>query len=208
MRRWLRPALWVLVIAPIPVIVALFVLGDLGANPIREVEHMTGEWALRFLAASLAVTPLMRLTGAGWLVAERRFLGLAAFFWALGHLLVYTVLDWFFDWPEIWKDILKHWYVTLGMLAFLLMIPLALTSTKASIKRLGGKRWTALHRLVYVSAVAACLHFFWAVKKDVSEPILYAAVVAALLASRLVWRGGRRSSVRSGPGSAATEPAG
>ena len=208
MRRWLRPALWVAVIAPIPVIVAFFFLGQLGANPIREVEHMTGEWALRFLAASLAITPLMRITGAGWLVAERRFLGLAAFFWALGHLLVYTVLDWFFDWHEIWKDILKHWYVTLGMLAFLLMIPLALMSTKASIRRLGGRRWTQLHRLVYVSAVAACLHFFWAVKKDVSEPILYAAVVAALLASRLVWRGGRRPSVRSGPGSAATEPAG
>jgi sulfoxide reductase heme-binding subunit YedZ len=208
MRRWLRPALWVLVIVPVPVIVAFFFLGKLGANPIREVEHMTGEWALRFLAASLAVTPLMRITGAGWLVAERRFLGLAAFFWALGHLLVYTVLDWFFDWHEIWKDILKHWYVTLGMLAFLLLIPLALTSTKASIRRLGGKRWTRLHQLVYVSVAAACLHFFWAVKKDRSEPILYASVVAALLASRLVWRGGRRPSVRSGPGSAATEPTG
>jgi sulfoxide reductase heme-binding subunit YedZ len=208
MRRWLRPASWVAVIAPIPVIVAYFFLGKLGANPIREVEHMTGEWALRFLAASLAVTPLMRLTGAGWLVAERRFLGLAAFFWAVGHLLVYTVLDWFFDWHEIWKDILKHWYVTLGMLAFLLMIPLALTSTKASIKRLGGKKWNALHRLVYVSVAAACLHFFWAVKKDRSEPILYGTVVAVLLASRLIWRGGRRPSVRSGLGSAATEPTG
>ncbi len=193
MRRWIRPALWVLVLAPAPAIVAMFLLNKLGANPIREVEHETGKWALRFLAGSLAVTPLMRITGAGWLVAERRFLGLAAFFWALTHLLVYTVLDWFFDWHEIWKDILKHWYVTLGMAAFLLLIPLALTSTKASIRRLGGKRWTQLHRLVYVSVILACLHFTWAVKKDISEPILYGAIVAALLAFRLVWRGGRRS---------------
>jgi sulfoxide reductase heme-binding subunit YedZ len=207
-RRLIRPALWLLVLLPAPVIVAQLLLNKLGANPIREVEHMTGEWALRFLAASLAVTPLMRLTGWGWLVAQRRFLGLSAFFWALGHLLVYTVLDWFFDWHEIWKDIVKHWYVTLGMLAFLLMIPLALTSTKSSIRRLGGQRWTQLHRLVYVSVIAACFHFLWAVKKDIAEPILYMAIVAALLAFRLVWRGGRRSSVRSEPGSAATKPAG
>jgi sulfoxide reductase heme-binding subunit YedZ len=203
-RRFIRPALWLLVLVPAPAIAAMLLLNQLGANPIREVEHMTGEWALRFLIASLAVTPLMRLTGWGWLVAQRRFLGLAAFFWALGHLLVYTVLDWFFDWPEIWKDIVKHWYVTLGMLAFLLMIPLALTSTKASIRRLGGKRWTQLHKLVYISVIAACFHFAWAVKKDISEPILYGAVAAALLATRLVWRGGRRPSVRSESGNSAT----
>jgi sulfoxide reductase heme-binding subunit YedZ len=193
LRRFLRPALWLLVILPIPVIAAQLLLDRLGANPIKEVEHMTGEWALRFLIASLAVTPLMRVTGWGWLVAQRRFLGLAAFFWALLHLSVYTVLDWFFDWHEIWKDILKHLYITLGMLAFVLLVPLALTSTKASIRRLGGQRWTRLHALVYVSVIAACFHFLWAVKKDIAEPILYGTITVVLLALRLVWRGTKRS---------------
>jgi methionine sulfoxide reductase heme-binding subunit len=196
-RRVIRPSLWLLVLVPAPVIAAQLIFDQLGANPIREVEHLTGEWALRFLIGSLAVTPLIRITGWGWLIAQRRFLGLAAFFWAIGHLSVYLVLDWFFDWPEIWKDILKHLYITLGMLAVTLMIPLALTSTKASIRRLGGRTWTRLHALVYVSVVAACLHFFWAVKKDVTEPILYGTVVALLFAARGVWRGPRRPTQRT-----------
>jgi sulfoxide reductase heme-binding subunit YedZ len=115
-------------------------------------------------------------------------LGLAAFFWAMGHLSVYIVLDQFFDWPEIVKDILKHLYITVGMLAFVLMIPLALTSTKSSIRRLGGRRWTQLHRLVYLSAVAGCVHYLWAVKKDLAEPLLYAAVFLVLFGLRLVVR--------------------
>ena len=130
----------------------------------------------------------MGLTGWGWLLAQRRFLGLATFFWAIGHLSVYTVLDQFFDWPAIAEDILKRIYITLGMLAFVLMIPLAVTSTKASIRRLGGKRWNQLHRLVYLSAVAGCVHFLWAVKKDLAEPILYAAIFAVLFALRLMLR--------------------
>ena len=188
LRRLIRPALWLLVIVPAIVLVAQLLLNQLGAEPIESLEHASGEWALRLLAASLAVTPLMRLTGWGWLVAQRRFLGLAAFFWAMGHLSVYIVLDQFFDWPEIVKDILKHLYITVGMLAFVLMIPLALTSTKSSIRRLGGQRWTQLHRLVYLSAVAGCVHFLWAVKKDLAEPILYAAIFAVLFALRLMLR--------------------
>lgn len=187
-RRLIRPALWLLVIVPAIVLVAQLLLDQLGAEPIEALEHASGEWALRLLAASLAVTPLMRLTGWGWLVAQRRFLGLATFFWAMGHLSVYIVLDQFFDWPEIVKDVLKHLYITVGMLAFVLMIPLALTSTKWSIRTLGGKRWTQLHRLVYVSAVAGCVHYLWAVKKDLAEPILYAAVFAVLFALRLILR--------------------
>jgi sulfoxide reductase heme-binding subunit YedZ len=143
---------------------------------------------LRLLAASLAVTPLMRVTGWGWLVGQRRFLGLATFFWALGHLSVYIVLDQFFDWSAIGQDILKRLYITVGMLAFVLMIPLALTSTKAAIRRLGGKRWNRLHRLVYVTAVAGCVHFLWAVKKDREEPILYAAVFVVLFVLRVALR--------------------
>jgi len=187
-RRLIRPALWLLVIVPAIALVAQLLLDQLGAEPIEVLEHASGKWALRLLAASLAVTPLMRLTGWGWLVAQRRFLGLATFFWAMGHLSVYIVLDQFFDWPEIVKDVLKHLYITVGMLAFVLMIPLALTSTKWSIRTLGGKRWTQLHRLVYVSAVAGSVHFLWAVKKDLAEPMIYAAVFAVLFALRLILR--------------------
>ena len=187
-RRLIRPALWLLVIVPAIVLVAQLLLDQLGAEPIEALEHASGKWTLRFLAGSLAITPLLGLTGWGWLLAQRRFLGLATFFWAIGHLSVYTVLDQFFDWPAIAEDILKRIYITLGMLAFVLMIPLAVTSTKASIRRLGGKRWNQLHRLVYLSAVAGCVHFLWAVKKDLAEPILYAAIFAVLFALRLMLR--------------------
>jgi len=187
-RRAIRPALWALVLLPAPVLIAQLLLDQLGADPIDKLERLTGEWALRFLIASLAVTPLMRLTGWGWMVAQRRFLGLAAFFWAVGHLSVYTVLDWFFDWQEILKDVTKHLYITLGMAAFLIMVPLALTSTKASIRKLGGARWNKLHALVYLSVIAACLHFVWAVKQDITEPLIYSGIAALLLAFRVVWR--------------------
>ena len=187
-RRGLRPALWLLVVLPAPLLVAQLLLDRLGANPIEELEHATGGWALRFLIASLAVTPLLRLTGWGWLVRERRFLGLAAFAWTVIHLSVYTVVDWFFDWSEIWKDIRKHLYITLGMLAFVLLVPLALTSTQGAIRRLGGARWRSLHRLVYVAVLAGCLHYLWAVKQDVTMPVIYAGITVALLAFRGIRR--------------------
>ena len=199
-RRLIRPALWLVVIVPAVVLAAQLLLDQLGAEPIEALEHASGEWTLRLLAASLAVTPLMRFTGWGWMVAQRRFLGLAAFFWAIGHLSVYIVLDQFFDWPAIGEDILKRLYITLGMLAFVLMIPLALTSTKAAIRKLGGKRWTLLHRLVYVSAIAGCIHFLWAVKKDPTEPIIYIAVFVVLFALRFIVR-------KPGPRSARPAPA-
>lgn len=195
-RRWIRPALWAFVIFPLPWMVVRLLLNQLGADPIDRLERESGQWALRMLIASLTVTPLMKITGWGWLVAQRRFLGLAAFFWIIGHLTVYTVLDWFFDWAEIYKDVTKHLYITLGMGAFVLLIPLALTSTKASIRRLGGVKWNRLHSLVYVSVILACFHFVWAVKKDISEPILYGAIVALLLGFRLVLWLTRRSHSR------------
>ncbi len=198
-RRFIHPFLWAVVLLPIVGIGVQGLTGGLGANPIRSLEHATGEWALRFLAACLAVTPLLKLTGWGWLVAERRFLGLAAFYWAFGHLSVYIGLDMFFDVSDIVEDVLKHLYITAGMLAFLLMLPLALTSTKGWIRRLGGRKWNALHRLVYVAAVAACVHFFWGVKKDLEEPILYASVFALLFALRLVWWQRKRAAIRSEP---------
>ncbi len=187
-RRWIRPALWVLVVAPIAWMVARGVMGDLGANPIERLEDETGRWTLRLLAGSLAVSPLVSLTRWGWLIRERRFLGLAAFAYAVLHLNVYIGLDNFFDVNDIVKDVLKHLYVTVGMTAFLLLVPLAITSTKGWIRRLGGKRWNRLHRLVYVAATAGCIHFLWAVKKDKTEPILYATVFVGLFALRFVRR--------------------
>ncbi len=185
-RRWIRPALWALAVLPLPGLVVMYLTGGLGAEPIEAAEKYTGEWVLRLLAGSLAVTPLMRLTDWGWLISQRRFLGLAAFYWALGHLCMYIGLDMFFDWSDMVEDVLKHLYITVGMIALLLMVPLAITSTKGWIKRLGGRRWNLLHRLVYVSAIAGCIHYIWGQKKDIEEPLMYTAVFVVLLALRLV----------------------
>ena len=190
-RRWLRPALWMLVLIPAVWLVARGVMSDLGANPIERIEDETGQWTLRLLAASLAVTPLITLTRWGWLIRERRFLGLAAFWYAVLHLSTYIGLDNFFDVDDIVKDVLKHLYVTVGMAAFLLLLPLAITSTKGWIRRLGGHRWNVLHRLVYVAAVAGCVHFLWSVKKDITEPLLYSAVFFVLFALRFLRRPAR-----------------
>jgi methionine sulfoxide reductase heme-binding subunit len=159
---------------------------DLGANPIERITHFTGDWALRFLLASLAVTPLRRLLGWNGLVAYRRMLGLFAFFYAVLHLGTFVVLDHFFDWQEIVADVYKRPYVTAGMTAFACLLPLAFTSTRGWIRRLG-RRWTQLHRLAYVAAVAAVVHYWWLVKADVRKPLWYAAVLAALLAVRLAY---------------------
>lgn len=207
LRRFVRPLLWVVVLAPaIWGVYALFT-GGLGANPIEELEHYTGEWTLRLLAGTLAITPLVRLTGWGWLVPQRRFLGLAAFFWALGHFMVYAGVDMFFDIGDIVEDVVERLYITIGMLALLLLVPLALTSTKASIRRMGGRNWNRLHRLVYVSAIAGCIHYLWAVKKDTTEPIFYIAIFAVLLGSRLVMRRPlRRRAVETTPAESVTPP--
>jgi sulfoxide reductase heme-binding subunit YedZ len=162
--------------------------GRLGANPISEVTKETGTWTLRFLAITLAVTPLRRLTGWNALVRYRRMLGLFAFFYGTLHFLTYIWLDQFFDFPGIVKDVGKRPFITAGFSAFVLLVPLAVTSTAGWIRRLGGKRWQALHRLVYVSATLGVLHYWWLVKADVSRPLAYGAIVAALLAARLVFR--------------------
>ncbi len=190
-RRLIRPALWILAFLPVATIgYAIFFTG-LGANPIKEIEHLTGRWALRFLAGSLAVTPIIRLTGWGWLIPQRRFLGLTCFVWVCIHLSMYLGLDMELNLHDIVADVTKHLYITFGMLTFLLLLPLALTSTKASIKRMGGKKWQRLHRLVYVAAVTATIHYLWAVKKDTFVPILYFGIFAVLLGARLIWRRGR-----------------
>ncbi len=162
--------------------------GSLGVNPVEKITHETGQWTLRLLLATLAVTPLRRIAGWPELIRFRRLLGLAAFCYATLHLFTYLWLDQFFDWNAIARDIAKRRFITAGMLSFALLLPLAFTSTRAWIARLGGARWQRLHRLVYPAAAAGVIHFWWLVKSDIREPALYAAILAALLAARLVWR--------------------
>jgi sulfoxide reductase heme-binding subunit YedZ len=163
----------------------------LGANPIEVVTHTTGLWTLRLLAVTLAVTPLRKVLHVPSLIRFRRMLGLFAFFYGVLHLLTYVWLDQFFDVHSIAKDVAKRPFITVGFAAFVLMVPLAVTSTRRMIQRLGGKRWQRLHRLVYVSATAGVVHFLWLVKRDKSEPAMYAAILAILLGYRVtawLWR--------------------
>jgi sulfoxide reductase heme-binding subunit YedZ len=198
--RWLKPALFVLCLVPAAwVIWALYsdfarTTSFLGANPITEAEHFTGKWTLRFLIVTLSITPLRRLTGWNWLVRYRRMFGLFAFSYAALHLSMYIGVDMFFDFGDIVHDVVKHPYITIGMAAFLLLIPLAVTSTNAMVRRLGGARWRSLHRLVYVVAVLGVIHFWWAVKKDITEPLIYAFIFGVLFVARIIWMaGGRRA---------------
>ena len=180
----------------------------LGANPIEKITHSTGDWTLTFLLITLAITPLRKLTRQYWLISWRRMLGLFAFFYGTLHLMTYVWLDKFFDVHEMIADILKRRFITAGMTAFALMIPLAITSTKWSIRKLGGKRWQALHRLIYFSAAAGVIHYIWLVKADLKKPLEYATVlgvllfyrIAAWLLSRSGGRDERGSSVESGTG--------
>ncbi|MFL5488380.1 MAG: sulfite oxidase heme-binding subunit YedZ [Gemmatimonadaceae bacterium] len=157
----------------------------LGANPIREAEIFTGLWALRFLAMTLAVTPVRELLGIGALAKYRRMFGLFTFFYACIHLSMWVGVDWFFDWRAMGGEIVKHKYILIGMTTFVLLLPLALTSTNASVRRLGGAQWSRLHRLVYVCAITGTVHYLWAVKKDTLFPLIYLVVFAALLGFRL-----------------------
>src|SRR5450432_4802934 len=162
----------------------------LGANPIEKITHATGDWTLRFLLITLAVTPLRKLLGVPALIRFRRMLGLFAFFYACLHFTTYIWLDKFFDLSEMWKDIAKRKFITVGFAAFLLLIPLAVTSTTGWIRRLGGKRWQALHRLIYVSAIAGIIHYLWLVKADIRKPLIYGAILAVLLLYRIaIWIG-------------------
>jgi sulfoxide reductase heme-binding subunit YedZ len=158
-------------------------------EPLASITHGTGDWALYFLCITLSVTPLRRLTGANWLIKLRRMFGLFAFFYAFLHFLTFLWFDHFFDLAEMWKDVLKRPFITVGFIAFVLLLPLAATSTNAMVRRLGGKRWFALHRLVYVIAPLAILHFWWmkSGKHDFAQPILFGVIVALLLGVRLYW---------------------
>jgi sulfoxide reductase heme-binding subunit YedZ len=160
---------------------------NLGANPIQAITWETGVWTLRFVAATLAITPLRRLTGWNWLIKFRRMLGLFAFFYGTLHFFTWFWLDQFFDWNGMVKDVLKRPFITVGFTAFVLMIPLALTSTTGWIRRLGGKRWNRLHQLIYVTAILGVVHYYWLVKADTQRPIRYGVIIGILLLARLVY---------------------
>jgi len=189
-RRWswriAKAAIFLACLTPLLLLSWWTVTDQLSANPIEDITHHTGDWTLRFLMITLAVTPVRRLTRWGNVIRFRRMFGLFAFFYGSLHLMTYLWLDQFFDMAGIIKDIAKRPYVTVGFTGFVLMIPLAVTSTRKWIGRLGGKRWQMLHRLIYVSAVAGVLHYLWLVKADTLRPVRYGMLLAVLLGFR-VW---------------------
>ena len=172
-------------LGPLAYLVVKALQNDLGANPVEFVTHATGDSALIFLLCSLAITPLRKIANLPDLIRFRRMLGLYAFFYASLHLLTFVGLDHHFHWVEVLPDVYKRPFVTAGFTAWLLMVPLALTSTAWSIRKLGGKRWNLLHRLVYFSAIAGVVHYWWLVKKDITDPAIYAVILTVLLGYRL-----------------------
>jgi sulfoxide reductase heme-binding subunit YedZ len=211
--RWTKAAVFVLCLAPFAHLAAVLfacleqpdmtgalwriLVPSLPPNPLDFFTHLTGDWTLRFLVITLAITPLRKLLGLPDLIRFRRPLGLFAFFYGCLHLLTYLWFDKLFDFHEIWKDVARRRFITVGFAAFVLMVPLAVTSTKGWIRRLGGKRWQLLHRLIYVTACAGVVHYYWLVKSDIRLPVLYATLVAALLLYRLVMSAMRRMRERT-----------
>jgi sulfoxide reductase heme-binding subunit YedZ len=207
--KWAKVFVFALGLAPLGVLLWRAYRHELTANPLEFIQHATGDWTLRFLVFTLAVTPLRKQLRLPELIRFRRMLGLFVFFYACLHFSTYIVFDKFFDVAEMWKDVAKRRFITLGFAAFLLLIPLAITSTAGWIRRLGGKRWQALHRAVYVSAVCGVVHYYWLVKSDVRKPVFYGALVGILLVWRAVQRVAKRGQsapmetaeavVRAGP---------
>lgn len=182
--------LFILALLPFIRLVSFVFLDKLGANPVEFITRNTGDWTLYFLCMTLAVTPLRKLLHMPWLIRCRRMLGVYAFFYAFLHFMTFLWFDHFFDVAEMWKDVIKRPFITIGFIAFVLLIPLAATSTNGMIKRLGGKRWQWLHKLIYLIVPLGVLHYFWmkAGKHDFSQPVLFGLIVAGLLMIRLWWR--------------------
>ncbi len=185
---WIKGAVFVAALIPLARMVYLTVTGQL-VDPLEFITRGTGDWTLYFLSLTLAVTPLRKLSGWNWLIKLRRMLGLYTFFYGFLHFMTFLWFDHFFDLAEMWKDVLKRPFITVGFIAFVLLIPLAVTSTNGMIKRLGGKRWQWLHRLIYVIAPLALLHFWWmkAGKHDFGQPILFIVIIGTLLLMRVWW---------------------
>ncbi len=193
----LKQIIFLLALVPLLRLIILGVEGDLGANPIEFITRASGDWTLYFLCLTLSITPLRKLTGLNWLLKLRRMLGLFTFFYACLHFTTFIWFDHFFDLDEMWTDVKKRPFITVGFSAFVLLIPLAITSHKAMVRWLG-RRWQTLHRLVYLIAVLAILHFWWmrAGKHNFAKPLLFGAIIALLLGIRLVmrWRDARAAS--------------
>ena len=183
--KWTKAAVFLLCLLPLASLGWRALHNGLTANPIEFITHATGDWTLRFIVITLAITPFRRLLGLPDLIRFRRMFGLFAFFYGCLHFTTYIWLDKFFALAEMWKDVSKRPYITMGFLAFVLMIPLALTSTAGWIRRLGGRNWQLLHRAIYITAVAGVIHYYWLVKSAVIRPLTYAAIVAILLLWRL-----------------------
>jgi methionine sulfoxide reductase heme-binding subunit len=186
----IKTLLFVLALLPFVRLLVFTYLDRLGANPLEFIERNTGDWTLYFLCLTLSVTPLRRYTQWHWLLKMRRMLGLFVFFYASLHFLTFIWFDHFFDLPEMFKDVLKRPFIAVGLSAFVLLLPLALTSTNAMVRRLGGQRWQWLHRLIYVIGLLGIVHYWWmkAGKNDVAQPLLFALIMALLLALRIFWR--------------------
>ncbi len=195
--KFIKPAVFLACLLPAAWITWAFFTGHLGANPIREAEIQSGLWTLRFLAITLSVTPARRMTHWNALGKYRRMMGLFTFFYACAHLALWF-LDWFFDWPAMWDEIVKHKFILVGMLTFIILIPLAITSTKGWIKRLG-KRWAKLHRLIYVAAITGTLHYLWGVSSKEGStptfPLIYLGIFAVLLGYRVLEAVRKRQAV-------------
>ena len=197
--RWLKPGVFVGALAPLAAILVRGFRGELGANPIAEALNQLGLVALVFLVAALACTPAKTLAGWTWPARLRRMLGLFAFAYAGLHVVTYAWLDQGLDWDAILADVVKRKFIFVGAAAFVMVVPLALTSTNAAVRRLGFARWKRLHRLAYVAPALAVLHFTWRVKKDVTEPVVYGVVLSALLLVRVAtWARARRTAGEAG----------
>jgi sulfoxide reductase heme-binding subunit YedZ len=191
-----KPLVFLLCLAPLAALGWRALHGGLTANPIEFITHATGDWTLRFLVITLCITPFRKILQLPELIRFRRMLGLFAFFYACLHFTTYIWLDKFFDLADMWKDVVKRRFITVGFAAFVLLIPLAVTSTASWIRRLGGKRWQRLHRLIYVSAVLGVIHYYWLVKSAIIKPLTYGVMVAILLVWRLVdWVEKRKKQV-------------
>jgi sulfoxide reductase heme-binding subunit YedZ len=191
--KWIKLPVFVLCLIPVDQLAWRALHNHLTANPIEYITHKTGDWTLIFIVITLAVTPARKLLRLPELIRFRRMLGLFAVFYGFLHFSTWIGLDKFFDWADMLADVRKRTFITAGFAGFVLMLPLALTSTAGWIRRLGGKRWLALHRLIYVTAIAGVVHYYWLVKSDVRKPLFYGALVALLLALRVgFWLGARR----------------
>ena len=186
--RWSKVLVFLLCLAPIFRLAWRMWNQDVTANPTEFIQHFTGDWAIRLIVATLGVTPLRKLLGVPGLIRFRRMIGLFAFFYACLHFLTYLWLDKLFDFPAMLKDVGRRPFITAGFAAFVCLVPLAVTSPAGWIRRLGGKRWQRLHTLIYVTAIAAVVHYYWLVKSDIRQPMLYGTLVALLLAWRVVSR--------------------